>query len=341
MKKSFLTLVSSTFLLAAGIASAQAADAVVAAIPEAPANSVQVCDAFGSGYFYIPGTETCLKLSGAISVSAGYDSFLDEGYSSVEARMDIDTKADSEIGTIGTKVRLSSQGNLDAYTLGGVPTRDEDVELAYITVGPAFAGYKDSLINKDILYGDALDLETYIGSLRTTTFGFLVDNLGGGFYAGLAVENRDRDNGLETAIYSDGNAPDIAGRFGIAGQEWGSADFSALYSTETNDYLLKATADLKAFDKADFRLSAGYGDSDVDGEYYILAAAGKYTFTDKIAAFTGVSYLSGDAIDDVWTTNLGASYQVTDGLDVKGEAYYTDWKSDDTIGTRFTLVRSW
>jgi hypothetical protein len=341
MKKSFLTLVSSTFLLATGIVSAQAADAIVAAPPEAPANGVQICDAFGTGYFYIPGSETCMKIGGRIAVTAGYDSFLDAGYSSVEARMDVDTKSDSELGTIGTKIRLSSQANLDAYTLGGVPNREEGVELAYITVGPAFAGYKESLINKDILYGDSLDLETYLGSLNTTTIGFLADNLGGGFYAGLAVENRDRDNGLETAVYRDGNAPDIAGRFGIAGQSWGGADFSALYSTETDDYLLKATADLKAFEKADFRLTAGYGDTDNAGDYYILAAAGKYAFTDKVSAFTGVSYLHGDAIDDVWTANLGASYALATNFDVKGEAYYTDWKSDDTVGTKLTFVRSW
>jgi hypothetical protein len=341
MKKSFLTLVSSTFLLAAGIASAQAADAVVVAPPEASSNAVQVCDAFGGGYFYIPGSETCMKIGGQISVTAGYDSFQDVGYSSVEARMDIDTKSDSELGTIGTKIRLSSKGNLDAYTLGGIPNREEDVELAYITVGPAFAGYKESLINKDILYGDSLDLETYLGTLNTTSIGFLADNLGGGIYAGLAVENRYRDNGLETAIYRDGNAPDIAGRFGIAGQPWGGADFSALYSTETNDYLLKATADLKAGDKVDLRLSAAYGDTDNAGDYYILAAAGKYGFTDKVSGFTGVSYLHGDAINDVWTANLGATYTLATNFDVKGEAYYTDWKSDDTVGTKLTFVRSW
>lgn len=341
MKKSFLTLVSSTILLAAGAVSAHAADAVVVAPPEAPANYVQICDGFGTGYFFIPGSETCMKIGGQIAVSAGYDSFLDAGYSSVEARMDVETKSDSELGTIGTKIRLSSRGNVDAYTLGGVPNREEGVELAYITVGSAFAGYKESLVNKDILYGDSLDLETYLGSLNTTTIGFLADNLGGGLYVGLAVENRDRETGLETAVYRDGNSPDIAGRFGIAGQSWGGADFSAVYSTETSDYLLKATADLKPFDKTDFRLAAGYGDTDLAGDYYFVAAAGKYAFTDKVSGFTGVSYLHGDAIDDVWTANLGASYTIATNFDVKGEAYYTDWKSNDTVGTKLSFVRSW
>ncbi|RIV16447.1 porin, partial [Klebsiella pneumoniae] len=38
------------------ISGAQAADAIVAAEPE-PLEYVRVCDAFGEGFFYIPGTE--------------------------------------------------------------------------------------------------------------------------------------------------------------------------------------------------------------------------------------------------------------------------------------------
>ncbi|SFJ21703.1 Porin subfamily protein, partial [Phyllobacterium sp. CL33Tsu] len=43
--------------------SAYAADAVVVAEPE-PVEYVRVCDAYGAGFFYIPGTETCLKVNG-------------------------------------------------------------------------------------------------------------------------------------------------------------------------------------------------------------------------------------------------------------------------------------
>lgn len=341
MRKLTLSLVgSAAALLFVGMAPANAADAIVAAVPEPTGNYVQVCDAFGAGYFFIPGSETCLKLSGNVTFSAGYDSFRDEGYSSVEARMDIDTRADSEIGTIGTKIRLSSQGNVDNYTLGFLPQRETDVELAYITAGPLFAGLKESLINQDVLYGDALDLETYFGDLNTTTIGFMADNLGGGFYAGLAVEDRNRDDGLRTISY-DRNSPDITGRMGIAGQGWGTADLSGAYSTENSDYFVKATADLTVIDRADFRITGGYGDSDINGDFYMVAAAGKYAFTDKVSGFTGVSYLHPDNTDDVWTANLGATYTLTTGFDVKGEVAYSDWGSDDTVNTKFSLVRSW
>ena len=54
-------LIGSAAALAA-VSGAQAADAIVAAAPE-PMDYVKVCDAFGTGYFYIPGTETCLRLA--------------------------------------------------------------------------------------------------------------------------------------------------------------------------------------------------------------------------------------------------------------------------------------
>ncbi len=47
----------------AAVSGAQAADAVVAAEPE-PMEYVRVCDAYGTGFFYILGTETCLKIGG-------------------------------------------------------------------------------------------------------------------------------------------------------------------------------------------------------------------------------------------------------------------------------------
>ncbi|MEK1855442.1 MAG: porin, partial [Phyllobacterium sp.] len=43
----------------AAVTGARAADAVVVAEPE-PVEYVRVCDAYGAGFFYIPGTETCL-----------------------------------------------------------------------------------------------------------------------------------------------------------------------------------------------------------------------------------------------------------------------------------------
>jgi hypothetical protein len=62
MKLKSLLLGSAAALVA--FSGARAADAVIAE-PE-PVEYVRVCDAYGAGYFYIPGTETCLKIGGFV-----------------------------------------------------------------------------------------------------------------------------------------------------------------------------------------------------------------------------------------------------------------------------------
>src|SRR3954447_8614842 len=55
----------SLLCIAAGLftfAAAQAAD--LPSRKAAPLNVVRICDAYGSGFFYIPGTESCLKVGG-------------------------------------------------------------------------------------------------------------------------------------------------------------------------------------------------------------------------------------------------------------------------------------
>jgi hypothetical protein len=52
------------------IAGAQAADMPVKA---APVQYVKICSLYGDGFYYIPGTDTCLKLGGYLRVQAEYN----------------------------------------------------------------------------------------------------------------------------------------------------------------------------------------------------------------------------------------------------------------------------
>ncbi|WP_214477755.1 porin, partial [Mesorhizobium sp. dw_380] len=36
-----------------------------------PAEYVKICDVYGAGYFYIPGTETCLRIGGYVRYDIG------------------------------------------------------------------------------------------------------------------------------------------------------------------------------------------------------------------------------------------------------------------------------
>src|SRR3569832_2213245 len=63
-----LLLGSAAALIA--VSGARAADAVPVAAPE-PAEYVKICDVYGAGYFYIPGTETCLRIGGYLRYDMG------------------------------------------------------------------------------------------------------------------------------------------------------------------------------------------------------------------------------------------------------------------------------
>ena len=77
------------------VSGARAADAVVVAEPE-PVEYVRVCDVYGAGFYYIPGTETCLKVSGYFryDIGAGDDGISDFGRLSIDKKDYFDDLAD-------------------------------------------------------------------------------------------------------------------------------------------------------------------------------------------------------------------------------------------------------
>ena len=105
-------LIGSAAALAA-VSGAQAADAIVAAEPE-PMEYVRVCDAFGAKFFYIPGTETCLKIGGYVRFEVGGGELLglnandanggfgDEWSTASRLSLQIETASDTEYGALKT-----------------------------------------------------------------------------------------------------------------------------------------------------------------------------------------------------------------------------------------------
>ena len=85
------------------VSGARAADAVVIAEPE-PMEYVRICDTYGVGFYYIPGTETCLKVSGYFryDIGVGY-----RGLNNIGDREDIfDGDFDSEDDTYDKRARF-------------------------------------------------------------------------------------------------------------------------------------------------------------------------------------------------------------------------------------------
>ena len=68
------TLLLSSAAAFAVVGGAQAADLSVAE----PVDYVKVCDAFGAGYWYIPGTDTCIKIGGLTRMDINFHSTKNE-----------------------------------------------------------------------------------------------------------------------------------------------------------------------------------------------------------------------------------------------------------------------
>src|SRR3712207_1624800 len=93
----------------AAVAGAQAADLPVK--KAAPVEYVRVCSVYGTGYFFIPGTDTCLSIRGLVRADYLYleqerDDF-DEFGMRARARLNIDTRQPTEFGLLRAFIRVN------------------------------------------------------------------------------------------------------------------------------------------------------------------------------------------------------------------------------------------
>src|SRR3712207_3689104 len=106
-----MKLVKSLFLgLVAGLAAvagAQAAD--LPARKAAPVEYVRVCSTYGAGFFYIPGTEGCLRVGGQVRADYQYTEQLRRGADAIgffaRGRIDLDHRQATAYGLLRTFVR--------------------------------------------------------------------------------------------------------------------------------------------------------------------------------------------------------------------------------------------
>lgn len=136
-----LVLASAAGLIAAG--GAQAADLPVKA---KAIEYVKVCSLYGAGFYYVPGTDTCIKLGGYVRAEAvlntdGHFSPADSGlaaahtrlsdYYSTRARQDltIDTRTATEYGVVRTFSELTFNWTAGTYT--GLGTTAVNGSTAY------------------------------------------------------------------------------------------------------------------------------------------------------------------------------------------------------------------
>ncbi len=136
------------------VSGAQAADAVI--VEPEPTEYVRICDAYGSGFFYIPGIDTCLRFSGYVrtyytkadtetTVTAGGIGVVSEQPETTwrtRARFDIDTRNETEWGTLRSLIRFQASRAADDGS-----NSDLEVDQAVISIAGIRAGISESLFN--------------------------------------------------------------------------------------------------------------------------------------------------------------------------------------------------
>ena len=251
------------------VSGARAADAVVVAEPE-PAEYVRICDVYGAGYFYIPGTETCLRISGYVRYDAGVGSEYsvdgirsrdrqdgdEQGGWSKTAKiiLNADTGQETEYGTLSTHIGIKAIWgtglDADGFATG---TNGTGLDSASIKLGGLMIGYSDSIfaswtgfagaaVNDSIIeYGDAAN---------TNQINYTFD-AGNGFSAIIGLEQ-----GYDDTI--DSYVPHV-----VAGakftQGWGAISGVVAYNSVYEEWAGKIRADFNVNDQFSLFVMGGYG----------------------------------------------------------------------------------
>ncbi|GGH15445.1 polymerase [Alsobacter metallidurans] len=255
---------------AAGIATvsgAQAAD--LPSKKAAPVEYVRVCSTFGAGFFYIPGTDTCIRIGGRARFEYQYgEPFARNDAttgSRTTGRIYVDARTATEYGLLRAYVRYDISRRIGqiysgsairvgtAFTGTGVDYAGQaqtqvDLNRAFVQFGGLTAGRTQSFF--DFYGGDLEYVGTTAGSSLTTNLLAYTASFGGGFSATLSLEDaQERRSGLNTGnallpggtlvgtyAYTGDSIPDVVANLRVD-QAWGSVQLSgALHQIRVGNY---------------------------------------------------------------------------------------------------------
>ncbi|WP_406873890.1 porin [Aminobacter sp. P9b] len=348
-----LLLGSAAALLA--VSGARAADAVVVAEPE-PMEYVRICDVYGAGFYYIPGTETCLKIGGFVRYQIDFDSRDDERGEAVfgdenggwrkyaRANVHLDARSETEYGTFKRYIELeatvrSNRDDWAEYTeVGGgdgftafVDDRAVRVNYAYIELGGLYIGFGDSLFDQGIK-GEFDSNFAFDDSVHRISYSF---DAGNGIALTAALEELD---------YNYDYVPNILGKVSVS-QGWGSVDIHAAYDATAEEFALKGIVGIKATDALTVNLLAIYA-SDPNvywaASEWSLGGSLTYQVNEKLA-LTGGAQWFGDvnpAGDDRYSIGANIDYTVVENLTTKLAVNYVDGDNMDGRWNGFLRIQA-
>ena len=329
----------------AAVSGAQAADAIIAAEPE-PMEYVRVCDAFGTGYFYIPGTETCLKIGGYVRFQVDFGEGVHEGNGDdwdawTRGRVTFTSKSDSELGELTGFIALHGDASRDI----GTGATDFYIEEVYLQLGGFKAGTYLNWWDANDLPGELDDL----GSNRLTSIAYIYT--GDAFTAGIQLDELSDEELV--GFDADGDVLTGGGQnLGLEAVVQAALGPAALEVLGSYDFGNEDGA-VRAIASADvgpgtFYLSGVY--SSGYNVYYgsaewTIAAAYAWKATEKFEIIPEFQYFWNSELDgegdftgeDFWTAGVTANYTITEGLTSKVAVNYSD--SSEEWGGIFRLQR--
>jgi hypothetical protein len=320
-------LLGSALLFVGSSEVVMAADAIVAAEPE-PAEYIRVCDAYGTTYFYIPGTETCLHIGGYLRFEARYGR--DQSGTSdwslwQRAQVSFISKSETEWGTLTGWLTL--RGEAESATDNIVFLDEGFIDLAGFRAGMQYSWWDDDPSGEtDVVASN----ETKHNSIR---YQYETDN----FAAGISLDELDDE--YET---KPGEGPND---LGIAAQISGKAgSFSGYllggYDTDTQEFAVRGIgyADVGPGQLGVYGVYASganyyYEDSEwTVGAQYVWKATDKWTFTPGVQYFHAIDLdADGDGFTggDAWTGGITIDYQIAENFAAKLSTQYYDSDDDD------------
>lgn len=226
----------------AAVAGAQAAD--LPSRKAAPVEYVRVCSAFGAGFFYIPGTDTCLRVGGRVRAeytfgerwSAGQDSY----GTRARGRIYIDARNQTAYGTLRTFVRYDVTTSTGSYRYGGTnaganrfsglngatDASSVNLDKAFVQFGPITAGKAQSFYD---FYANDFGFSVLRTSDRSPNLLAYTATFGGGFSATISLEDPKTSGRLGSINaanpYQGTTYPDVVASLRVE-QGWGAAQLS-------------------------------------------------------------------------------------------------------------------
>jgi len=290
---------------------ALAADPPVAA---EPVEYVRVCDAFGKGFFYIPGTDTCLKIDGYVRVEMRFNETFsddDDGWETrARHRVRFDARTETDLGLLRSMISFYQ-------TLGPGGNSTSKYELTYssnVTLDDAFITLSNDTGQWTIGYASSF-FDFFGGYTHTGTGGHdqtagqtlfaYTFNIGNGVSATLSLEDpyasgRKLESG--TCATTTAGGPVICSAYGTFFTTF--ATFPA-FATGTV-YGGQRIPDIVA----NLRVDQGWGSAQIMGALrQIRAKQGPMIVTGTTFTFSAATTTAVGG-DDAWGWALGAGLEV-------------------------------